>query len=272
MSDNYEQPFFERPRDRQIDVAKGVLIERFFPDDGTTVYYGRQLEVALEREFFHWITKRALNELAEERTINFAEEKTDHHVAHFYWPRRHRYPRRQIRDTLALIKEFSDPTFTRALGSQAELLLDAGFARIGFRVLASNVREHGEIKWLNTDHNLDRIIERDGLAYGVEVKNQLAYIDQTEFQIKLQMCEHLDLRPLFVARMMPKNYIQTVVQAGGFSLLFGNQHYPLLADELAKRVRDRLGLPILCIRELPDTTLKRFERWHVGQLEKRQRG
>jgi hypothetical protein len=73
---------------------------RFFPDDGREVYYGRQLEVALEDIFFHWITEKALNELAEERRINFSEESTEHHRAHFYWPRRHRYPRRQIGETL----------------------------------------------------------------------------------------------------------------------------------------------------------------------------
>jgi hypothetical protein len=207
--------------------------------------------------------------LAQEEAISFSEERTEHHVAHFYWPLRHRYPRRQIRETLTLIKEFSDPKFTRALGSQAELLLDGGLARIGFRVITSNVRRVGDALWTHTDHDLDRLIARDGVAYGVEVKNQLAYIDQTEFQIKLDMCTHFGVRPLFVARMMPRNYIQTVAERGGFSLIFKNQHYPLLADDLAKRVRDSLGFPTLAITELPDTTLRRFERWHVGTLEQR---
>jgi hypothetical protein len=71
---------------------------------------------------------------------------------------------------------------------------------------------------------------------------------------------------MFVARMMPKNYIYRVRRAGGFSLLFGNQHYPLMSDDLARRVRETLGLPVLSIRELPDTTLSRFEDWHVRQL------
>jgi hypothetical protein len=111
----------ERPRDKKVDDAKAVLLPRFFPEDGRAVYYGRQLEIALERDFFHWITKKALNELAAERKLNFAVEKTEHHRAHFYWPRRHRHPRRQIRETLTLIAEFSDPVFTRALGQQGEL-------------------------------------------------------------------------------------------------------------------------------------------------------
>jgi hypothetical protein len=206
MFDDYKGEFEEseeRPRDSKVDAAKGVLLARFFPDDGRTVYYGWQLEVALERDSFHWITKKALNELAAESRINFAVENTEHHTAHFYWPRRHRYPRRQIKETLGLIAEFSDPIFTRALGHQAELLMDGGFACIGFRVRKSTVREVDGRSWVETDHNLDRLIERDGIRYGVEIKNQLGYIDQSEFGIKLKMCDFFGVRPMFVARMMP---------------------------------------------------------------------
>jgi hypothetical protein len=68
---DYEAPAATRPRDNKVEDI-----------------------------FFHWITEKALNELAEERRINFSEESTEHHRAHFYWPRRHRYPRRQIGETL----------------------------------------------------------------------------------------------------------------------------------------------------------------------------
>jgi hypothetical protein len=269
MSDDYEydpslEAEDERPRDGKIDAAKIELMARYFPDEGTGVYYGRQLEIWLEKDFFHWITKKALNELVKEGRIKFVEEKLEHHVAHFYYPRKHRYPRRQIRETISLIAEFSDPTFTRALGHYGELLLDAGVATTGFRIVQKNVKSVDDRRWTETNHDLDRLIERDGIRYGVEVKNQLGYIDQTEFQTKLRMCRYFRVRPMFVARMMPKNYIQEVFLAGGFSLVLGNQHYPLMAHDLAKRVREALALPVMTIQALPDTTLVRFERWHEG--------
>jgi hypothetical protein len=46
-----EQP--RRPRDRKIDEAKAVLMSRFL-SDGTQVFYKRQLEIWLEKEFYHW--------------------------------------------------------------------------------------------------------------------------------------------------------------------------------------------------------------------------
>jgi len=102
MSDDveYRDPLEPPPRrrDTKIDEAKAVLLERFFPDGGTRVYYGRQLEIFLERDFFHWITKKALHELVQDGAIKFEEKRLAYHVAHFYWPRRHRYPRRQINE------------------------------------------------------------------------------------------------------------------------------------------------------------------------------
>lgn len=221
MSDDFDNGFYEekRPRDHVVDAAKQVLLDRHFPRDGTQVYYGRQLEVWLERTFFHWITKKALNELVAEHRINFTPETTEHYTAHFYWPLRHRYPRRQIAEILGLIAEFSRPDFSRALGHERELLTDAAFARGGFQILQDRVREVDGKKWTMSNYDLDRLIVRNGIRYGVEIKNQLGYIEQAEFGIKLSMCRHFGVRPMFVARMMPKNYMNTVQLAGGFGLL-----------------------------------------------------
>jgi hypothetical protein len=55
----------------------------------------------------------------------------------------------------------------------------------------------------------------------VEVKNQLGYIDQTESDVKLSMCRFWDLRPMFVARVMPANYgLRTNALELGFSALY----------------------------------------------------
>lgn len=59
----------KRPRDRQIDEAKKVIMDRYL-GSGTNVYYARQIEIWLEKVFFHWITKRALNELAASRQVD----------------------------------------------------------------------------------------------------------------------------------------------------------------------------------------------------------
>lgn len=73
-----------RPRDSKVDEVKEVLLKEFLGKDaGEVVYYGRQLEVALEKSYFHWITKRGLNELKAEGAIAFTQKKLGDVTAHF---------------------------------------------------------------------------------------------------------------------------------------------------------------------------------------------
>jgi uncharacterized protein (DUF2236 family) len=104
-----------------------------------------------------------LNELAAERSIGSSVERLEHHVAHFYYPIRHRYPRRQIREVIGMIAEFSAPVFTRAVGHHGELLVESAFARTGFHILDQKVREVERVPWTQTGHDLDFLIERDGI-------------------------------------------------------------------------------------------------------------
>ena len=63
-----EREFHYRRRDTKVDEAKTVLANELFIDAGA-VYYGQQIEVLYEQRFFHWITARALTELANEGQI-----------------------------------------------------------------------------------------------------------------------------------------------------------------------------------------------------------
>jgi hypothetical protein len=60
-------PGFEREesqqRDPVVDQAK-ESIRAFFDEERTNVFYKQQLEVIFEDEYFHWVTSRALSELA----------------------------------------------------------------------------------------------------------------------------------------------------------------------------------------------------------------
>jgi hypothetical protein len=107
---------------------------------------------------------------------------------------------------------------------------------------------------------------RDGLAYGVEVKNRLQYISSDEWKLKLRMCRHLGLIPLFIARMMPGSYIYETMKAGGFCLIMGYQFYPLTHQELAQTVREQLNLLVDCPVRLQDGTLQRLLKFHQGKI------
>ena len=59
------------------------------------------------------------------------------------------------------------------------------------------------------------MFERDGRAYGVEIKNTLKYIPKGELSLKIEICRTLGVRPLFIMRFAPKVYNYEIVNAGG---------------------------------------------------------
>jgi hypothetical protein len=252
--------------DPAVQALEPRLLEMFKLEE-ERVFFENQLAIRFEDEFFHWVTVRALKELRESGKIGSElQQLTPATHLRFYFSRKNRYWRRKAAEVRKLVLEYSDPSFTPVLGMQGELLLDAGLPRFGFMPVADTVREWQGVKWDQSGHDLDRIFVKDEIHYGVEIKNKLGYIDQNEFRAKLAMCLVLRLTPLFVARMMPRTYINEVRKLGGYSMIMKYQFYPVSHRALANRVRDELGLPVDCPRRIQDATLQRFLNWHMRQL------
>lgn len=252
--DDYEPDAYLEPEDNRPSAADDPSVQELepqllamFESTPEAVFYESQLCVRFEKEYFHWVTARALKDLRESGKIaSELQELAPNTSLRFYFNKRNRYWRRRANEIRKLVRAFSDHAFTGALGIQGELLIDAGLPRVGFQPLAINVRAWEGRTWLATNHDLDRVFMRDGIFYSAEIKNRLSYIPQAEFVAKLQMCEALGLTPLFIARMMPKTYIEEVRRAGGFSLIMKYQFYPISHRALANQVKAELGLPVDC--------------------------
>jgi hypothetical protein len=124
------------------------------------------------------------------------------------------------------------------------------------------VREFEGRPWTGTGHDLDFILARDGIRYGIEVKNTLRYIPRAELLAKILMCNFWGIRPVFVCRMLPRDWIGEVQAAGGFSLILKWQLYPWSHADLAKKVKEQLGLSVDSPRRLAEGTMQRFLNWH----------
>jgi hypothetical protein len=259
---DFDAPEVEPRHDRKVDEASDTLLA-FIENNPGEVFYEMQLEVLFEDDYFHWITTKALAQLRNSRKIGSSIQVLKEATRiRFYFHMRNRYWKRKAAEIRKLVTQFSDPSFTSALGTQGELLVDAALPTVGFLPKARNVNQFGDLHWSETKHNLDRIFEKDGIHYGAEIKNRLSYISQEEFYIKLEMCERLRLRPLFIARMMPRSYVYELFKRGGFALLMKFQFYPLGSESFAAQVRKRLTLPVDCPKRLEDGTLQRLLRYH----------
>lgn len=140
----------------------------------------------------------------------------------------------------------------------------------GFRALGLNTNEYGGKIWTETGHNLDFIIEKDGIVYGCEVKNTWDYIDREEMRIKMDLCDYLGIIPFFIVRYAPKTYLDEIYRRGGVFVLYVAQIYPFGMGELAGRIRETLQLQADSPRRIPEGIIDRFmNRVHAVKLRAR---
>jgi hypothetical protein len=251
------------PRDKKVDEAKEALTD-FFEKNNEDVFYMQQLEVFFEKPFFHWITFKALDELIDEGVLKSEERPLLGETrVKFVFNRGHRYYKRQINEKLQIVREYSAPTIAGACGRQAEVLFFNALAHRGFLSHGQNTNEYAGKKWVDTDHNLDFVLERDGKTYGAEVENKWGYIDKDELDIKLRICDFLGVKPLFIMRGSPKHYNNIIRLAGGYAMIFEAQIYSFGQGELVKRIKKTLGLLADCPRAIPGGIIDRFLRWHA---------
>lgn len=213
----------------------------------TSPYHRKQIEVLFEKKYFHWVTDRAVNTLLKEGFLK--ELKTD--VAHFVYRFGVRYVKREIRKREKLIQRYSDPIITKAIGDYAELLFLQLLRIYGSKIIGRHANEYKGRKWTKTDHNLDVIIEKGGMVYGIEIKNTLGYIEKEEFDTKLEMCGHFNIIPVFIMRFAPAIQIQSVKRLGGYIILSKTQIYPPGQELLVKEIWDFMRLPVAVWKEIP---------------------
>ena len=199
-------------------------IREIYERDRQSVYYVRQMQIKFEKYYFHWIKYNALVGLREIGYLTDITIKRETGTSTRYFIHKsNRYPKRRIGKMEKLIEEYSDDTITRSCGHRAEDLFCNGLALKGFVPKDKKVSSYGGVKWEKSGHDLDFVFEKDGVAYGCEIKNTLGYIEKEELLTKLDMCEHLRLKPLFIMRGSPKTYNKMIIDKGGFALIFESQ-------------------------------------------------
>jgi len=241
-------------------------IEKLYNADKEAVFYMRQIQVKYEKEFYHWITRNAITSLVKEgflKQINFSVSSSGNPLNfHFFVHHTNRYPKRDINYLANIVAEFSQSHIMLSCGNRAEILFAEGLASRGFMPILKKVTEYEGKKWTRTKHDLDYVFKKDNMVYGCEIKNTLAYIDKDELEIKLEMCKHFNITPLFIMRYSPKTYNDLIINNKGLILIFKAQIYDLSQKELVQKIKENLGYEVDCPKAIPGGILDRFERLH----------
>lgn len=252
---------FKRIPDNEEEKARARLLA-YFIDNAEDVFYSRQLEILFEDQFFHWVTNRALRRLIDEGHVLVEPRRlalgSDIKLV---WHKSFRFYKRAANDVFRLVDTYSSAATDGTLGMQGEHLVLAAFARQQYLLIGEEVNSYKESQWTETNHDLDFIFEKNGVGFGIEVKNTLGYMDVGEFVTKIRMSLHLGVRPVFAVRFIPKTWIEALVQSGGYAMIMKYQFYPWTHKALAGDIRDKLGLPIDTPKRIEAGTMQRFETW-----------
>jgi hypothetical protein len=141
----------ENSRDVAIDAAL-ASVQDFFNTQPRRLFYSTQIETSLEREHFHWITGKALLELANAGRIQRETATVQGNRVNFYAHSQHRYWRRELGDMKGLLECVFHPDFAQAVGRHGELMFDAALGRAGFRTEATNCNSWQGVRWIKTNH------------------------------------------------------------------------------------------------------------------------
>lgn len=217
----------------------------------TSIFHVGQVEVLLEDQQFHWLTNDALQTLRSEGTLRERVVKLNGSQLTLVWARSLRYPERAIGRHLATVSTYSASTVTKASGDYAEVLVQAGLGSLGLRTAARESRTYGDRTWVSTGHDLDFIMEGSGAAFGVEVKNTFSYLPDDELAIKLDMCDFLGLRPLFIVRVRHAKQWELVRARGGMIYQFKTKVFPPGQEAMAESIWNELKLPVAVWKDWP---------------------
>jgi hypothetical protein len=238
----------------ETDLQEFLMEEIFHDNYGrprkTPVHTG-QLRVLLEDKWNPWQVDAALRTLTSCGAISALQQAARNTgEMTFYYPSEVKNQTKQptliashARSLSKLVNLYLSPRVTSALGKHLEGLAKYELKVKGFEIVGESTRGYNGMSWTKTRDNLDIVaVHRSkGLAVGVEVKNTLDLIERREVQLKIEMCEHLGLTPLFAVRWIgPRAGL--VMKHDGIIWEFKTQVYPPGFESLVEEIVHRFSL------------------------------
>jgi len=108
--------------------------------------------------------------------------------------------------------------------------------------------------YLKRPPNLDFVIERDHVIYGVDIKNWIKYEYNTRYAVisKVFLALQLKIVPFIITRYIDKDTIyREVIKRGGICYPYRTLLIPPTFDSLATQAVSLLGYPVSAVGTLP---------------------
>ena len=215
--------------------------------DNNSLFYKKQIQVIFENYYPHDVAGKAVNALIADGFLKEELRKIGIKKAItiiFVFNKSRRYVSTEIKERSNIVERFSDDEMNDGCGKYAESLFNHMFEKNGFTISARNANSFAGKRWRKSRKDLDFIIEKDGIGYGVEVKNTFDYIPQYEFEEKIEICNYLGLLPLFPVRFASPQQYQMMKKSNGITLSFKTRIFPPGNRKLVTDIWNHFRLPV----------------------------
>lgn len=244
----------------------------------------RELKVRLERRFFPWIVGRVVNRLIAGGNVKIVHPPGRKGGMgtpdNFYLDKSADYEK--LLKTILRKKRVSvyvNSLLTRVspAGFYAEEIFESAFNSLRFKIHGTGVSEFAGKKVVGTPGkqppDLDFVIEKDDIVYGVDVKNWIKYefdsIDNVMSKVALAV--QLGVIPFICARYVDKDTFFKVVSVPGLVYSYETLILPPEFQTLAEEARTLLGYPVFVGEAFPQHKLDFINKLH-GITVKKLRG
>ena len=160
------------------------------------------------------------------------------------------------------MEKFSDDEVNDGAGKYAEYLFLHMFNKHQFDIVGRHTNSFRDKTWTISDRNLDFIIQKEGVSYGVEVKNRFDYMDQDEFEEKLEICQYLGLLPMFPIRCPSDQQYAQMQECNGLALKFKTRIFPPGFQKLITDIWNNFRLPVNIWEEIKTPIENIFLNYH----------
>jgi len=212
-----------------------------------SLFYKKQIQVILEDSYPHDVTGKAVNELIEDEFLK-EESRTFGKMKNvpiiFVCRKSRRYISNEVKERIRIIERYSDEELNEGCGKYAESLFNHIFEKHNFKIIDRNTNTYRGKKWRKSNKDFDFLIEKDGCAYGLEVKNTFDYMPQDEFEEKLEMCKFFGILPLFPVRFASPQQHKLMQSVGGLALVFKTRIFPPGNQNLVTDIWNNFRLPV----------------------------
>lgn len=236
-----------------------------------SLFYKKQIQVIFEEEYPHDVTGKAVNELISEGFLKDEHRKfgPENNVPIiFVYRKGRRWIAQEAKQRINIVEKYSDDELNNGCGKYVESLFEHLFEKNGFKIIDREVNSYRGAIWKRSARDLDFIIEKDGVSYGVEVKNTFDYMPYDEFLEKLDMCEFLGILPLFPVRFASPQQLEIMRELDGLALVFKTRLFPPGNQKLVTEIWNNFRLPVNVWYSISSSVESIFLSYHDRNLDR----